>query len=195
MPCLPAIDFPIYGLSRKFLGRRTLGLWDRIQTGHEVDDETAPVWRVTLIHTIEPGHDDLRLPPLAMIKVSTIAKLPDNGGLALAPVEEAASAALFGVAEMGSFRRFGKERFTYLRQCQAEASRLQSDLTSRLWDEVTVCLNGQQSLALYHCVEDIWAFVIDADDRGALGVSGYGIEVSDCEFVQVDDVEAYQVIF
>ncbi len=103
-----SLGFPVYGLCSDFAGSRTLGLWV---------DESGPVWRVPLDHEGGDGDD--------FITVLTIGKLSGRFSF-----NDAVSAALFDLVQLGMTDPPGDARGRYIVEKQAEMGRLESDLDS-----------------------------------------------------------------
>jgi len=74
VPALPAVSFPVYGLSSGFVGSRGLGLWDRRQATSQEKDIVLPVFRVQLLHSVETVQSGQPGRPAMVVKVSTICK-------------------------------------------------------------------------------------------------------------------------
>lgn len=192
VPSVPEIDFPAYGLPPRCALSRSLGQWERMQPSLAPGPALPPIFHVQLIHTLDEAGTDALFRPDILVIVHTIAKQPE-GRTHPAPLRAAASAALFGMAQIAVASYVGVDRDAYLLERDAEANRLESDLDSGDWSADSVTVKGDERSARLHRVNHAWAVVIDVDDMVAIGASGYGVDPGEFELVPIDDLEAYSV--
>lgn len=194
MPALPAVSFPVYGLSSDFVGSRGLGLWDRRQATSQEKDIVLPVFRVQLLHSVGTVQSGQPGRPAMVVKVSTICKrLADWKHPA--PLQAAASAALFGLSELAGFQYPGEDQQAFLNELSERADRLSGNLDSKEWLQLTVRVDQTTQIGMLYRTELAWALVIDVGELVALGVSGCGVEPSRYGFARIDDIGAYERLF
>ncbi len=176
------LDGPVYGLTPAVSGRRAIGVWDRnlgeqflgVLLDHgEVEDEiVVTVGTVAKSSPLVQGPDDPALGPR------------------VTGFEAALSQALFGLVQL-EMPPPGEERTGYLREKLPEMDQLALDLGSEDWTTSVVRVSGADREAQVHHLGRSWAAAIDIDGRIALALWGRGVDPSELELVEIDDLAAY----
>jgi hypothetical protein len=179
---LPTLDGPVYGLAPAVGGRRAIGAWDRnlgeqfvgvlLDHGQVEDEVVVTVGTVAKSSPLVQGPDDPALGPR------------------VTGFEAALSQALFGLVQL-EMPPLGEQRSGYLREKLPEMDQLALALGSDDWTTSVVRVAGADREAQVHHLGRSWAAAIDIDGRIALAMWGRGVDPSELELVEIDDLAAY----
>jgi len=179
----PAVEFPVYGMSPSFTGRRALGVWDRMMGEQFVG--------VLLDHGGPDEQVQVTIGTIAKSSPLLLAPEDQSAGPRVTGFEAALSQSLFGLLQL-EMPNFGEERSVYLRERLPEMDRLAMDVGSPVWERSFVSVAGLDCQAHVYRLGRSWAAAVDLDDRVGLALWGRGMEPTEIELVEIDELDAYR---
>lgn len=175
-------DFPVYGLSSSFHGRRWLDVWN--QPGGS--GTPARLWHVNLGH----GDPDHHGPVLVTI---TDAKLPQRRtgrGLRAGPTgaTDAALGALLGMVHLAFPADDAGVRPAAFREEVSRLGELSNQLDGPEWSDATAVVDGSPVTFRLRVRNDAWAAAADLA-HVAVGAYGRGLQLTEYPLVPAEGLD------
>lgn len=179
LPVTP--NFPVYGLGNTFRGSRWLDFWD--SCGRE------QLWYVSLSH----GDPVTRRPLLAVITDAKRPARPSDGNrLAVGStgIEDATLGALLGLIHLAFPEDSSGERPPQFHTEIESLDKGGADLDHPGWQDVEITVLGEPRTFRRRALGGGWVAAADIG-RVALGIYGYGMELTEHDLQPVSDLESY----